>query len=73
LQFLLRPALRSITGGWYTNLPDDPNYLYAAATDTQRDLQLAVTSAKQAASNDITRQIESKSILYSNDFANKSA
>ena len=45
---------------WFSSLPNDPNYLYAVATDKQRDMQLSIDSAKQAASNDITRQIEVK-------------
>ena len=45
---------------WFTNLPEDPNYLYAASTATSKDLQHAVSTAQQMARTDIARQLEVK-------------
>lgn len=39
-------------------LPEDPNYLFAAATATSRDLQLAVNKAKTEARRDVASQME---------------
>ncbi len=43
---------------WYMNPPQDPNYLYAANTQSSQDMQLAVDKATAAARTDIGRQIE---------------
>lgn len=43
---------------WYMNPPQDPNYLYAANTQSSQDMQLAVDKATTAARADIGRQIE---------------
>ena len=43
---------------WFTMLPEDPNYLFAAATATSLRLQMAVERAKLAARNDLSSQIE---------------
>lgn len=43
---------------WYMNPPQDPNYLYAANTQSSQDMQLAVDKATAAARADIGRQIE---------------
>lgn len=45
---------------WYTNVPSDPNYLYAVNTSTSRDMQLAVDKAMQAARTELGRQVEVK-------------
>ena len=45
---------------WFTTPPDDPNYLYSAATAESRDLQHAVNTAKQEGSADIARQMRMK-------------
>ena len=45
---------------WYSNPPQDPNYLYAANTQSSQDMQLAVDKATSAARADIGRQIELK-------------
>ncbi len=45
---------------WYSNPPRDPNYLYAANTQSSQDMQLAVDKATSAARADIGRQIELK-------------
>lgn len=52
---------------WYLNLPEDPDYLYAAATAAKKDLQLAVDTAKHQGEVDITGQLEKKvSALFKN-------
>ena len=43
---------------WFTMLPEDPNYLFSAATATSRDLQLAVNKAKTEARRDLASQME---------------
>ncbi|MCZ6679515.1 MAG: hypothetical protein O7E52_19975, partial [Candidatus Poribacteria bacterium] len=45
---------------WFTNIPEDPNYLYAATTETSKDLQMAITNAQTAGRNEIARQLEVK-------------
>lgn len=45
---------------WYTNVPEDPNILFAAKTATSRDKQLAVDKAVQDARAEIAKQLEVK-------------
>ncbi|MBW7888859.1 MAG: LPP20 family lipoprotein [Bacteroidetes bacterium] len=45
---------------WYSNVPSDPNYLFAVNTSTSKDMQLAVDKAVQAARAEIARQVELK-------------
>jgi hypothetical protein len=45
---------------WYMDVPQDPNYLYAAATATSKDMQLAVDKAKQQARLDVESQLDIK-------------
>lgn len=45
---------------WYSNVPSDPNYLFAVNTSTSKDMQLAVDKAVQAARTEIGRQVELK-------------
>ncbi len=45
---------------WYTNLPQDPNYLFAANTQTSQDMQLAMDKATEAARADVARQLQVK-------------
>ena len=45
---------------WFLNLPEDPNYLYAASTATSKDLQLAIDTAKHQGEVEITGQLETK-------------
>jgi len=45
---------------WYSNVPADPNYLYAVNTSTSKDMQLAVDKALQAARTELGRQVEVK-------------
>ncbi|MBI2429441.1 MAG: hypothetical protein HYV29_11730 [Ignavibacteriales bacterium] len=45
---------------WYSNVPGDPNYLYAVNTSTSKDMQLAVDKALQAARTEVGRQVEVK-------------
>ncbi len=44
---------------WYLNPPQDPNYLFGAATATSRDLQISLDKAKQDARLYVAEQIES--------------
>jgi len=43
---------------WFTTVPEDPDFLYSAATTTSKDLQFAINKAKQLASLDIGNQME---------------
>jgi hypothetical protein len=45
---------------WFTNVPEDPDYLYAAATATSKDLQMAINKAKQQGRTDIGGQMETR-------------
>jgi len=43
---------------WFSNPPVDPNYLFASATETSRDMGLAISKATQSARAEIARQLE---------------
>lgn len=43
---------------WFISPPTDPRYLFAAATDTSSDIQLAIDRAKTQAKNSLARQLE---------------
>lgn len=45
---------------WYVNVPQDPNFLYAANSQASQDMQLAADKAEAAARLDIGRQLEIK-------------
>ncbi len=45
---------------WYVNPPQDPNYLFAANTQSSQDMQLAIDKATEAARADIGRQMQVK-------------
>jgi len=45
---------------WFTNIPQDPNYLYAANTQASQDLQLAIDKAVTGGRSEIGRQLEVK-------------
>lgn len=45
---------------WYLNTPEDPNYFFAVASSTSRDLQLSVDKATTDARADLGRQVELK-------------
>jgi hypothetical protein len=45
---------------WFVNVPNDPNFLYAAKTATSQDLQLAFDKATTDARTEIGRQVELK-------------
>jgi len=45
---------------WFTNIPEDPNYLYSSATAESRDLQHAVNTAKEEGRAEIARQMRLK-------------
>lgn len=43
---------------WYLDLPEDPNYIFAAVTSTSRDMQVAVDKAQADGRNEIAQQLE---------------
>jgi hypothetical protein len=45
---------------WYTAVPVDPNFLFAANTAVSQDMQISVDKAVQAARVEIGRQVETK-------------
>ncbi|MGD0337697.1 MAG: hypothetical protein ABSB78_02805 [Bacteroidota bacterium] len=45
---------------WYSNPPQDPNYMFAASTATSQDLQLAIDKAATNARGEIGRQVDTK-------------
>ena len=45
---------------WFSNVPVNPNYLYAANTAVSQDLQLAIDKAVTGARTEIGRQMEVK-------------
>ena len=45
---------------WFTNVPKDPNFLYAAKTAASQDLQLALDKATTDARVEIGQQVEIK-------------
>ena len=45
---------------WFTNVPQDPNFLYSANTQASQDLQLAIDKAVTGARSEIGRQLEVK-------------
>lgn len=45
---------------WYTNVPKDPNYFFAANSQTSQDMQMAVDKATTGARADIARQVQTK-------------
>lgn len=45
---------------WFTNTPQDPNYLFSAQSQTSRDMQMSIDAAVQSARAEIARQTEVK-------------
>ena len=45
---------------WFLTPPNDPNYLFATATATSRDMQLALDKAKQDGRVGISSQLEAR-------------
>jgi hypothetical protein len=45
---------------WYTNVPQDSNYIYAVNTATSQDMQLAYDKATTGARAELGRQVELK-------------
>lgn len=45
---------------WYLNTPEDPNIIYAPATATSKDLQLAVDKAGADGRAEIGRQVQTR-------------
>ena len=45
---------------WFQSPPEDPNYIFSAATSTSRGLQMSVNKAKQQGGVEIAQQMETK-------------
>lgn len=45
---------------WFTNTPNDPNFMYAASTAESRDMQLAVNKATTDGRSNIAQQMEAR-------------
>jgi len=45
---------------WFTNVPQDPNFLYAPATATSKDLQMSVNKAQQQGRLGIANVLETR-------------
>ncbi len=45
---------------WFLNTPTDPHHLYATATMTSRDLQVAIQKAQTAARTELAQQMEAR-------------
>ncbi len=45
---------------WFLETPNDPSYLFASATMTSRDLQMALTKSKTQAQRDLAEQLGTK-------------
>ncbi len=43
---------------WFSNVPEDPNYSFGAATAVSRDLQIAINKAKTEGTAEIAKQVE---------------
>ncbi len=43
---------------WFTNVPQDPNFIYAANTQVSQDLQLAIDKAVTGGRSEVGRQVE---------------
>jgi len=43
---------------WYLDLPQDPNYIFASASSTSRDMQIAINKAQSDGRNEIAQQLE---------------
>jgi hypothetical protein len=57
---LAPPPDEVVAPDWFLSPPSDPNYIYAAATQTSRDQQLAIKKAETEARTDLAQQMESK-------------
>ena len=45
---------------WFVNVPNDPNYLYAATTATSTQMDMALLNSKSEADNDLAGQIQTR-------------
>jgi transcription antitermination factor NusG len=45
---------------WFITVPQDPNHIYAAATATSQDIQLAINKAQTEGRNQVAQQVEVK-------------
>ena len=45
---------------WFLNTPSDPSYIFATASMTSRDMQLAIQKAETQAKNSLSGQLEQK-------------
>ncbi len=55
-----KPEINIQVPEWFSTPPEDPNYLYATATATSRDIQMAINSAREGGRVEIARQLETK-------------
>ena len=55
----VQPA-QSESPEWFTNVPQDPNFLYAPATATSKDLQMSVNKAQQQGRLGIATVLETR-------------
>lgn len=53
-----QPVSESPCPSWFDNVPQHPDTLFAAATATSRDLQMAITRAQQQSRANIASQVE---------------
>ncbi len=53
-----QPVSESPCPAWFDNVPQHPDTLFAAATATSRDLQMAITRAQQQSRANIASQVE---------------
>jgi len=45
---------------WFINIPEDPNFMYAVSTNSNKNLEMGLDTAKHQARTDLTTQMESK-------------
>lgn len=57
---LAPPPKEILAPDWYLMPPSDPNYIYAAASMTSRDQQLAIKKAETEARTNLAQQMETK-------------
>jgi hypothetical protein len=55
---VVEPVSESPCPDWFVSPPEDPDFLFAAATATSRDLQMAINKARQDARLEIASQME---------------
>lgn len=53
---------------WYTNIPDDPEFIYAARRAPSPDLDIALSSAAQLCRNDILLKLQNETRAKTDNF-----